>query len=139
MGILTKQNDAPIVATKKYCTLITPIKTLFLCPMQCRIEENSWIARLAAKRLKRKKLAVVFGNTIFLHNYTKAEFINNPLLLRHELVHVRQYSQYGVIRFLFFYLVEGVKNGYHNNKFEIEAEAVNKTKALGRNVTLRCK
>ena len=89
--------------------------------MLVRIKENSWIAKLAAKKLKTKQVAMVLGKTIHLHNTSKAEFLQNTKWLTHEAVHVQQYMQYGFARFLAMYLLESFKKGYFNNRFEKEA------------------
>jgi hypothetical protein len=89
--------------------------------MHIRIKENSWLARIAASRLRSKQVAMVLGSTIHLHNTTREEFLQNKRWLRHELAHVRQYAQHGFLRFLFLYLLESVRKGYRNNRFEVEA------------------
>ena len=71
--------------------------------------------------LKQKKVAVVTGNIIHLWNTGKEEFLNNKRWLQHELVHVIQYSEHGRLKFMWLYLWESIKNGYHKNKFEKEA------------------
>lgn len=86
-----------------------------------QIKENSFWAKLAAKRMKSDKMAMVLGNTIHLYNTDYREFLRNKRWLRHELVHIRQFRQYGWIRFLFLYLVESIRTGYYLNRFEIEA------------------
>lgn len=90
--------------------------------MIVRIKENSWLAALAAKKLRSRKLAMVLGKTIYLFNTTREEFLRNERWVCHELAHVRQYHQYGFFRFLFLYLVESLRNGYRNNRFELEAK-----------------
>lgn len=85
------------------------------------IKENSWIAKLAARKLKTKNCAIVINRTIHLHNTTRAEFMANRKWLLHELKHVEQYQRYGVLRFIFLYLYETVRKGYRNNRFEVEA------------------
>ena len=50
-----------------------------------RIKENSWIARIAAIKLNAASVAIVIGNTIHLHNATKAELLANRRWLTHEL------------------------------------------------------
>jgi hypothetical protein len=87
------------------------------------IQENSKIAWIAAKKLGSRKIAIVFGKTIYLHNTTREEFLSNSRWVRHELVHVRQYEQYGTLRFLLLYLLESIKKGYYNNRFEVEARS----------------
>jgi hypothetical protein len=85
------------------------------------VKENSKRASLAAWYLGFKSVAIVFGKTIFLHNISEQNFRNDKRHLAHELCHVRQFQQYGFFRFLFLYLVESIKNGYFNNRFEVEA------------------
>jgi hypothetical protein len=85
------------------------------------IKENSLLARMAARRLKQDKMAMVLGKTILLHDTTTQEFINNRKWIRHELAHVAQFKQHGYLLFLVKYLVESMKNGYYDNKYEKEA------------------
>jgi hypothetical protein len=87
----------------------------------CRIKENSWLARIAAWKLKASSVAIVFGSTIHLWNSSKEDFLQNERWLQHELCHIRQYKQHGYIGFIIKYLWESIKKGYHNNKFEVEA------------------
>ena len=87
------------------------------------IREKSFVAFLAAKILRANQVAIVFGKTIYLHNTSQAVFFNNKPWLRHELKHIQQYQRLGFINFLVAYLVESFKNGYYNNKFEVEARA----------------
>ena len=85
------------------------------------IKENSWMAKIAARKLKEKKVAMVIGKTIHLHNTSKSEFLLNKRWLRHEIAHVKQFKKFGVMQFLFMYLMESFNNGYDNNRFEVEA------------------
>ena len=85
------------------------------------IKENSWLAAIAAKKLGKKQVAMVLGNTIHLANTTKEEFLQNKRWVKHETCHVSQYRRYGLIGFLSRYLWESLKNGYTNNKYEVEA------------------
>lgn len=87
-----------------------------------RIVERSTLARLAAKKLGTKQVAMVFNKTIYLHNTSKQQFLANKAWLLHELKHVEQYQQHGFIRFLFLYVVESIKRGYKKNKLEVEAQ-----------------
>jgi len=89
--------------------------------MKVRIKEKSWVARVAAAKLKADKVAIVFGNTIHLHNTSRSEFLNDKKWVCHELKHVQQYQQNGFVGFITQYLFDSVKNGYTNNKFEVEA------------------
>lgn len=86
-----------------------------------KVKENSWIARIAAWKLNAAGVAIVFGNTIFLHNTSKEEFLRNDCWLKHELCHIRQYQEHGFFGFIWKYLVESLRHGYYNNKFEVEA------------------
>jgi hypothetical protein len=88
-----------------------------------RIKENSWLAKIAAKKLRSSSVAMVLGNTIYLHNTSKEEFLNDIRWLKHELCHIKQFKQHGFIIFLIKYLWESLKKGYYNNKYEVEARA----------------
>jgi hypothetical protein len=94
-----------------------------------KIKENSFVARIAAWKMNSKRVAIVFGNTIHLHNTSKEEFLSNKRWVNHELEHVRQYREYGFLRFIVRYLIESVKKGYHNNRFEVAAREAEKLKA----------
>ena len=85
------------------------------------IKENSWIARLAAKKLHAGSAAIVIGRSIHLYNATKQELLRNEKWLKHELCHIKQFQQYGFIPFIAKYLWESIQKGYFNNKFEVEA------------------
>lgn len=89
--------------------------------MSYRIKENSWIARTAAWKMSASRMAIVIGNTIHLHNTTKAEFLENKLWVKHELCHIGQFKRFGFFGFIALYLLESVRKGYHKNKYEIEA------------------
>ena len=95
-------------------------------PAGIYIKENSLVARLAARKLKSVNVAIVFGNTIHLHGVKRNVFLENESWVKHELKHVEQYHRYGYWNFLFQYLVEWMKRGYYNNKFEIEARLAEK-------------
>ncbi len=88
-----------------------------------RIKERSFIARLAAWKLKSEKVAIVIGKTIHLHNTARLEFFQNKQWVLHELKHVEQFKQHGLLFFIFLYLLESIRNGYINNKYEVEARA----------------
>jgi len=91
--------------------------------MDFYIKEHSILARVAAWKLRSGRAAIVFGKTIHLHNISREHFHSDIRLMRHELCHVRQYQQYGFFPFLFKYLVESIRKGYTNNRFEVEARA----------------
>ncbi|MES2430448.1 MAG: DUF4157 domain-containing protein [Bacteroidota bacterium] len=87
------------------------------------IKENSWVAMLAAKKLRTSSVAMVLGKTIHLYNTTKEEFLQNEKWVKHELCHVEQFKRHGYFIFIYKYLLESIRKGYSNNKYEIEARA----------------
>lgn len=91
--------------------------------MIVRIKENSWLAKLSAKQLGSKKVAVVVGKTIHLFNTSREEFLKDERWLCHELAHVQQYQKHGMVRFLAMYLWESYKKGYRMNRYELEAKS----------------
>ena len=86
-----------------------------------QIKENSWLAKIAAKKLRSKNVAMVLGKTIHLHNTTKEQFLQNERWVKHELCHVEQFKDNGYIIFIVKYLWESLQKGYYNNKYEKEA------------------
>ncbi len=91
-----------------------------------KIKENSWLAKLAAKKLRVQSVAMVLGNTIHLHKTTKAEFLKDEAWLKHELCHIRQFKEQGYFLFIVKYLWESLRKGYYNNRFEVEARNAEK-------------
>lgn len=89
--------------------------------MEFLIKENSWIAKLAARKLHSENVAIVMGKTIHLYHVSKDEFLKDEKWVKHEICHINQFKRYGYLNFLFKYLVESMRNGYHSNKYEIEA------------------
>lgn len=86
-----------------------------------KIKENSWLAKIAARKLESASMAMVVGRTIHLHNSSRQDFLRNKRWVRHEVAHVKQYAKWGLLRFVFFYLLETFNKGYENNRFEVEA------------------
>ncbi|RYY18650.1 MAG: DUF4157 domain-containing protein [Chitinophagaceae bacterium] len=91
--------------------------------MNYRIRENSTLARLAAWKLGTPKVAMVLGSTIHLYNTSAKEFLANERWVKHEMKHIEQYRRYGLIPFLWKYLIESIRHGYYNNRYEAEARA----------------
>lgn len=89
--------------------------------MQLNIKENSWLAKLAAKKLKSKSVAIVIGSTIHLYNVTTQQFLLNEKWVKHELCHLAQFKKHGYFTFILKYLWESARHGYHQNKYEQEA------------------
>jgi hypothetical protein len=85
------------------------------------IKENSWIAWLAAKKLKANAVAIVVGNVIHLHNTTTQQFLQHTKWVKHELCHIQQFKQHGFVLFIAKYIWQSIRHGYYNNKYEVEA------------------
>ena len=96
-------------------------------PAGVHIKEKSWVAKLAARKLNSRNVAIVFGNTIHLHGVSSAYFLSRDNWVKHELKHVEQYRRYGYWKFLFAYLAEWLRKGYYNNRFEVEARSAENT------------
>jgi hypothetical protein len=94
--------------------------------MDIKTKENSWIARMAAKKMSASRLAIVIGGTVHLHNTTREQFLKEPRWVKHELCHIEQFKRYGFVRFICMYLWESARKGYYNNKFEVEARKAEK-------------
>lgn len=90
------------------------------------IKENAFIARIAAGKLRSKAVAMVIGHTVYLHGITKEAFLANESWVRHELKHVEQYQRYGMLLFLYKYLIQTIKYGYYNCPIEKEARTAEK-------------
>jgi len=90
-------------------------------PTGIRIKENSFAAKIAARKLHSDTVALVLGNTIHLYNVSKQDFLSDKKWLKHELKHIDQFRQYGTLPFLLLYLMKWIKHGYTNNRFEAEA------------------
>lgn len=98
--------------------------------MRISIKEKSFVAKIAARKLKSDHVAMVLGNTIYLSGAGRADLLNNKNWLRHELKHVEQQLRYGCLWFLLLYLWESIRHGYYNNRFEQEARAAEHTPSL---------
>lgn len=85
------------------------------------IKENSWLAMLATKKLGSKTVAMVVGSTIHLWGISKEAFRNDRRWLRHEQAHLKQFAENGTILFLIKYILESIRSGYYDNKYEVEA------------------
>lgn len=89
--------------------------------MEFLIKENSWIAKLAARKLQSDSVAIVIGKTIHLHHVSRDVFLKDERWVKHEMCHIRQFKQYGFFNFILKYLLESLRHGYFNNKYEVEA------------------
>jgi hypothetical protein len=95
--------------------------------MDYKIKENSWIAKIAAGKLKSENVAVVIGKTIHLYHVSGNDFLKDEKWVKHEMCHLQQFKKYGFFNFIFKYLFESIKVGYYNNKFETEARQAENT------------
>jgi hypothetical protein len=77
--------------------------------------------KTCSQKLKATSIAIVISKTIHLHNTSRQEFLQNERWLKHEMCHIKQFTQYGFATFIIMYLWEYVKKGYYNNKFEVAA------------------
>ena len=93
------------------------------CTMIVFIKEKSRLAKWAARKLRSQNAAIVVKNTIYLWGASREDFLRSPGWVRHEVAHVYQYQQLGMMRFLWFYLYQTARNGYYNNRFEREARS----------------
>ncbi|HSQ45055.1 MAG TPA: hypothetical protein VLM16_08670 [Ginsengibacter sp.] len=89
--------------------------------MNLNIRENSWIAKLAAKKLQSENAAIVIGDTIHLYNVSRGKFLQDEKWVKHEICHLQQFKKHGRFIFIIKYLWESLRHGYYNNKYEIEA------------------
>ncbi|MBC8082139.1 MAG: hypothetical protein H7Z21_02915 [Hymenobacter sp.] len=85
------------------------------------IVENSPLARLARLKLGTRNVAMVLGSRIHLSGATREEFLTDPYWVAHEMEHIRQFQQYGMLGFLRRYLLDWVRHGYYQIPFEIAA------------------
>jgi hypothetical protein len=103
-------------------------------PIICHIKPNSFLARFAAWRMNSPQMAMVIGKTIHLYGVSRDEFLMDPFWVRHEICHVMQYQQLGLIPFLWRYLWECKKVGYYHNRFEVAARAAENNAAIMKGV-----
>ncbi|PRY04619.1 hypothetical protein CLV24_13425 [Pontibacter ummariensis] len=89
--------------------------------MDFKVVERSPFARIARMVLKSKNVAMVLGKTVHLSGVSRETFLKDEGWVAHELCHIRQFREHGFFRFLWLYLVESMRVGYYNNKYEVEA------------------
>jgi hypothetical protein len=83
---------------------------------QVRVIEHSWFARLHGRAV-----ATTRPGRIYLRG-SAADFFANPWLMLHEYCHVIRQWQPGSLTAA-RYLLECLRRGYWNNRFEVEARA----------------
>lgn len=94
-----------------------------------RIKEQHLFARIAAWKLGASgAMAITLGHTIYLHKVRTVEFLHNRPWLQHELTHVHQFRQWGFWTFLYRYIKESIRKGYHDNSYERAARNMEQKK-----------
>ncbi|MGC4233390.1 MAG: DUF4157 domain-containing protein [Niabella sp.] len=101
------------------------------------IKENSFFAKLAARKLRSKNVAIVFGSCIHLYGVPKADFLSNKRWLRHELKHIEQYERLGFFRFILIYLWQTIRVGYYRCGLECEAREAEHNEEITKRFRLR--
>jgi len=101
------------------------------------IKENSFVAKLAARKLRSKNVAIVFGRCIHLYGVQKNVFLSNKHWLRHELKHIEQYERLGFVRFIFTYLWQTMRVGYYRCGLECEAREAEQDENIISRFTIR--
>ena len=86
-----------------------------------RTYTRSPLARIARLVLSSPRVAMVIGQTVHLSGATREQFLADAEWVAHEQVHLRQYQEFGLLPFLWKYLVESARVGYYHNKYEVEA------------------
>lgn len=90
-----------------------------------RLKTDTLVSKIAStimRPAKGRALATAIGKTIHLHNITPEDFINNKTFLRHELQHIIQAQTTKGFRAK--YVIETIRRGYYNNRYEVEARAM---------------
>lgn len=89
--------------------------------MNVLIKQNSYIAKIAARKLRASNVAIVIGKTIHLYHVSKEDFLKDTKWIKHEMCHINQFKKHGFLSFILMYLWESMKHGYYKNKYEAEA------------------
>lgn len=74
-----------------------------------KLKWDHWLPKLLDKLLPQGCSAITIGSTIYVVFEQPQSAIWFYLLVQHEMVHVLQYKQYGIIGFLFVYTWQFVK------------------------------
>lgn len=100
---------------------------LLSLPQGIRMDKVQFVMVMNVKRLwindiflRRRVRGFTLGNTVLLSDAFDNKTYN------HEIVHVKQFIKMPLI-FPLFYLAESIKNGYQDNKYEVEAYHVSET------------
>lgn len=93
-----------------------------------RLRRSRWIPLLGGwlSGMGGPAAAVTLGSTILIH----PDVVPTDALLRHELVHVRQWRN-DPLTFHIRYALAHLRHGYRDNPFEIAARAAERTETRG--------
>lgn len=94
-----------------------------LLPPGTRIQEQAWLAWLAARCLGTRRVAVAWRSSILLWGVNRPDFLANAAWVRHEVCHLKQYRRYGTAGFLLRYGLGWLRYGYQQHPMELEARA----------------
>lgn len=84
---------------------------------------NSKFAKLMGKFFHETTYFAVTTSKNTTRYSCNIEMVNN-FWRKHEEVHKKQFERMGWFRFVISYFFEFIKNGYKNNKYEIEARSI---------------
>src|ERR1044072_6471416 len=89
-----------------------------------KLVPNSTVARIAGRMHGAEEdYAITVGRTIYL-SCSKEDFLSDTPWVRHELTHIQQYKNYGLLEFTKRYLFFSIFfHSYSKNPFEREAIA----------------
>ena len=82
---------------------------------------NSKFAWLLGKINKALPYAITTSQYCSRYSCDKATVDSDPRWRIHEDTHKQQYADLGWFNFVYQYLLDSIKNGYTNNKFEVAA------------------
>jgi len=86
--------------------------------MKIRRKYNNWIPQLL-------RVGAITLYPFILYSRTTTSLKSRPdyllAIFKHEYIHIEQVRRMGWFKFYFLYLVESAKNGYKQNKYELEA------------------
>lgn len=86
--------------------------------MKIRRKYNNWIPKLLNVGAITLYPFILFKRTV---PDLKTRCRHPEQLFKHEYIHIEQVRKLGWFKFYFLYLVESAKNGYRQNKYEVEA------------------
>lgn len=69
--------------------------------------------------LPKGRAGITVGHTMVLYSYLSVRRLRAVVF--HELKHIEQIERHGLFRFYIRYLIEYIKVGYWDNKYEVEA------------------